>query len=128
MNRLKQEIMAAAAGRITSDEMKSVARSYRFPESFIGFSGHFPGNPILPGIVQLLTVVSLIEEHTGTEQKLLAVEDARFLNPILPDQEILVQCQQRTVRGKLLHEARLTVSDRPAASFLIQLRTVEGIS
>jgi len=124
MNKLKQGIMAAALDPICCDgESQSVTRSYRFTREFAGFSGHFPGNPILPAIVQLLTVVSLIEEHTGKVQQLLSVEDAKFLNPVLPDQEILVNCRQRTIGGKLLHEAKLRVDDKPAATFLLQMES-----
>ncbi len=123
MNRVKQEIMAAAIDRIMIDEENGISRRYTFRESFSGFSGHFPGNPILPAIVQLLTVITLIEEHAGVEQQLILVEDAKFQNPVLPDQELLIRCHQRSIRGKLLHEARLTVDNRPAATFLIQMES-----
>jgi 3-hydroxyacyl-[acyl-carrier-protein] dehydratase len=124
MNKLKQGIMAAAVDQIRSDgEAQSVTRSYRFRRDFAGFSGHFPGNPILPAIVQILTVVSMMEEHTGRVQQLLSVEDAKFLNPVYPDQEILVNCRQRTIGGKLLHEAKLRVDDKPVATFLLQMES-----
>jgi 3-hydroxyacyl-[acyl-carrier-protein] dehydratase len=123
MNKIKQEIMAAAVAAICCDDAQTVTRCYSFAPGFAGFSGHFPGNPILPAIVQLLTVVSLIEEHSGKEQQLMAVEDAKFLNPVLPDQEILIQCRQRTIAGKIRHDAQLSVAGKPVATFLLHLET-----
>jgi 3-hydroxyacyl-[acyl-carrier-protein] dehydratase len=129
MNKLKQGIMASAVDKIINEPAsQSVTRSYCFTKDFAGFSGHFPGNPILPAIVQILTVVSLIEEHTGREQQLLSVEDAKFLNPVLPDQEIQVRCRQKTIGGKLLHEAKLAVHEKLAATFLLQMESRENMS
>jgi 3-hydroxyacyl-[acyl-carrier-protein] dehydratase len=121
MNKILQGIAAARLDAVTSDDSGTLEARYLFPESFAGFDGHFPGHPILPAIVEIMTVVSLVGEHAGIRQRLLAVEDAKFLSPISPDQEILVRCRPRTVKGKLLHDAQLTVGDTTAASLLIEL-------
>lgn len=121
MNRILQGIAAAAHGTITTDEAGTLERRYCFADSFAGFAGHFPEHPILPAIVEILTVVSLVSEQTGCRQRLVAVEDAKFLNPVRPDQELLVRCRQRTVRGKSLYDAQLTVGGTTTATLLIEL-------
>lgn len=121
MNRLKKEIMMAAVDDINCDASQIVTRRYRFAESFCGFSGHFTGFPILPAIVQLLTFISLVETHSGRRQRLLCVEDAKFLAPVRPDEEIHIRYRQRTIGGKQLHEAKLTVADKTAAKFSLLL-------
>lgn len=121
MNKILLGIAAAAQGTVTTDEAGTLEGRYCFTESFAGFAGHFPEHPILPAIVEILTVVSLVGKQTGRRQRLLAVEDAKFLNPVRPDQELLVRCRQRTVKGKLLYDATLTVGDTTTATLLIEL-------
>ncbi len=121
MNRILQGIAAAAQGAITTDDTGTLERRYCFADSFAGFAGHFPEHPILPAIVEILTVVSLVSEQTGCRQRLAAVEDAKFLNPVRPNQELTVRCRQRTVRGKLLYDAQLTAGDTTTATLLLEL-------
>ena len=126
MNELLRGIAASAVDGITTGGTDQVVRRYRFSADFAGFAGHFPGYPILPAIVQLQCVVCLAGEHTGMPLRLAAVEDAKFLLPIGPDQEILVQYRLRP-GGKSLYDARLTVADQLAATFLVELvRAEEG--
>lgn len=121
MNKIAQEIAAAAQGAITSDKSGTLEGRYCFSDSFAGFDGHFPEHPILPAIVEILTVVSLVSQQTGQQQRLISVEDAKFLHPVRPNQELLVRCRQRTVKGKLLHDAQLTVGETTTATMLIEI-------
>ena len=121
MNKIEQGIAAAALGAITTDDSGSMQGRYLFPADFVGFSGHFPGHPILPAIVEILIVVVLVGERSGCPQRLVAVEDAKFLAPVSPEQEILVRCRSRVIRGKSLHEAELSVDGTMTASLLLEL-------
>ena len=121
MDELRKEIAAAAAGPLAADAAGAASRRYRFAPGFVGFSGHFPGDPILPAVAQLLTVVSLAEEQAGTRLRIAAVRAAKFLLPIRPNEEILVRCRVRSDGGERLHDAALDVAGRPAASVLLHL-------
>jgi 3-hydroxyacyl-[acyl-carrier-protein] dehydratase len=121
MNKILQGIAAANLGAASTDETGTLEGRYLFAEGFAGFAGHFPDYPILPAIVEILTAVTLIGEGAGRRQRLVAVEDAKFLSPVRPDQELLIRCRQRTVKGKLLHDAQLTVGGTVAASLLLEL-------
>lgn len=121
MNKISQEIAAALMGAVTTDDLGTMEGCYLFTDQFAGFAGHFPEQPILPAIVEILAVVLLVGEQTGYRQRLVAVEDAKFLNPVRPNQELLVRCKPRTIKGKLLYDARLTVGDTTTASMLIEL-------
>ena len=121
MNKILQGITAARLGAATIDAGGTLEGRYCFSDSFAGFSGHFPGHPILPAIVEILTVVALVSEQTGSRQRLLAVEDAKFLHPVSPGQELLVRCRERTVRGKICYDAQLTVGETMTATMLIEL-------
>lgn len=126
MNEIMQGISAAALGKVTVDDTGTMEGRYCFPDSFAGFAGHFPGHLILPAIVEILTVVSLVGTQAGSRQRLVAVDDAKFINPVHPGQELLVRCCPRTVRGKLLYDARLTVGDTTTATLLLELAGTGG--
>lgn len=121
MNELRDGIAAAAVGSLDVSGPDTAARRYRFSPDFVGFSGHFPGDPILPAIVEMRTVVSMAEEHSGKPLRLACVEFAKFLSPIRPGEEIQVRYQRRDRDGKTLYDATLSVAGKTAASFLLQL-------
>ena len=121
MNKMRQGIAAASLDAVTTDDSGTLYGRYLFPKDFVGFAGHFPGHPILPAIVEIMTVVALVGAASGCRQCLVAVEDAKFLSPVSPDQEILVRCRPRLIKGKLLHDAQLTVAGTTTASLLIEL-------
>ena len=121
MNRMLQGIAAAKRGAVSTDASGTMEGRYHFSEDFVGFAGHFPGHPILPAIVEILVVVALVGEARSCGQRLVAVEEAKFLNPVDPGQEILVRCRPRLVKGKLLHDAQVTVGETTTASLLLEL-------
>jgi 3-hydroxyacyl-[acyl-carrier-protein] dehydratase len=107
-------------------------------ESF--FQGHFPGRPILPGVLIIEAMAQtggllLLLEIPDREHKLLyfvAVDDARFRRPVVPGEQLRLEvtvvswrgdfCKLRgkaTVNGELACEATLMckmVDREPAES------------
>ena len=114
MNKIKKEIISSAVSRIEKSEADTIKQRYRFSPDFIGFAGHFPGNPILPAFVQILMALTLTEGHKGCR-------------PLQPDQEIEVACRQRTAGELSGCDARLSVSEGLAASFRISFSVKEDI-
>jgi 3-hydroxymyristoyl/3-hydroxydecanoyl-(acyl carrier protein) dehydratase len=47
--------------------------------------GHFPGNPVVPGVVLLDRVAAALERWRGVRVARLA--QVKFLRPLLPEQE-----------------------------------------
>ena len=127
MNKILQGIAEASLGPAAADTTGTLEGRYLFAGSFAGFAGHFPEYPILPAIVEILTAVALVGEGAGRRQRLVAVEDAKFLAPVRPDQELTVRCKPRTVKGKPLHEAHLTVGETTAAILLLELVPFEEL-
>lgn len=121
MNKIVLGIAAASQGTATTDSSSMMEGRFVFADSFVGFDGHFPEHPILPAIVEIMTVVSLVSERSGCGQRLVSVEDAKFLTPVRPNQELLVQCRQRTIKGKLLYDAKLSVGEATTATMLLDL-------
>ena len=124
MHKLKQEIVSSAVSQKTVTEVDDIRQCYRFGADFIGFAGHFPGYPILPAFVQVLTAQTLIEEHSGRHLELATVEKAKFHLPLLPEQEIEVVIRRRQAGARMVYEARLGVVKGLASAF--RLAFVDG--
>lgn len=76
------------------------------------FAGHFPGNPILPGVVQ----VEMMAQATGyilhlikgdvtkmnIEVALLSIQGAKFRKPIFPGMELTIKTHFAKCRGMMM--------------------------
>ena len=54
------------------------------------YKGHFPGNPITPGVCQIQMVKETTEEITGLQLKLSQAKNIKFLNVLMPGQQNLL--------------------------------------
>jgi 3-hydroxyacyl-[acyl-carrier-protein] dehydratase len=50
------------------------------------YSGHFPGHPVTPGVIQLQIVHELLENHFCKNLKLLALLHCKFLKILNPNE------------------------------------------
>ena len=57
------------------------------------FQGHFPGAPILPGVIQLELAVKAAQELIGGEKTLKAVKKMKFTGVIQPRQKIELEVE-----------------------------------
>jgi 3-hydroxyacyl-[acyl-carrier-protein] dehydratase len=64
-----------------------------FGKDFIGFQGHFPRNPILPGMCLLETVLVLIERFKGKSVHMTELMVSKFFAVVHPDQRVTVDCK-----------------------------------
>ncbi|WP_186114272.1 AMP-binding protein [Burkholderia gladioli] len=56
----------------------------RVPPSLVHFAGHFPGCPILPGVVQVDWAVRLARRLLPTPASVSAIDHLKFKAPVLP--------------------------------------------
>jgi 3-hydroxyacyl-[acyl-carrier-protein] dehydratase len=123
VNALRREIAAAAIGTMTRVTPDSAARRFRFGREFVGFAGHFPGDPILPAVAQLAAVISLAEDLAGTPLRLVAVDTAKFMSPVRPDEEVEVAVTRRASAPDWFCDATVAAGEMTAASFRLRLAT-----
>ena len=80
-------------------------------------AGHFPGNPIMPGVkmvealAQAGAVAVLVQEENRGKLALFAgIDDVRFKRIVRPGEELTLECLLETVRGPIGRgKARATV-------------------
>ena len=49
--------------------------------------GHFPGSPVVPGVVLLDAVAAALSRHTGCATRVTGFPTVKFLAPLLPERE-----------------------------------------
>ncbi|MDR2735164.1 MAG: hypothetical protein LBC99_11145 [Spirochaetota bacterium] len=58
------------------------------PENFPAFSGHFPGQPVLPAVAQIMMAAHVIASGDGGKRALLEIKKAKFAAVIQPGDTI----------------------------------------
>ncbi len=84
---------------------------FRFAPDFAGFQGHFPGDPILPGVVQIMAAVHTAGLVVGRPLCLAGLKRCKFMRPVRPLEEIKAQV---SLEG-LSAQASLSVDGEPCA-------------
>jgi 3-hydroxyacyl-[acyl-carrier-protein] dehydratase len=90
------------------------------------FQGHFPGNPVMPGVLiieamaqaagMLANLDAELQGKTGELYFLAKVDKARFTRPVLPgDRLVLEVVQKRIIRRMGLYECEAYVDGQRAA-------------
>lgn len=65
-----------------------LAARIRVPASLDWFRGHFPGTPILPGVVQLDWAVAYARRHLGLDPAIERVVGLKFMRIVRPGAEL----------------------------------------
>jgi 3-hydroxyacyl-[acyl-carrier-protein] dehydratase len=71
------------------------------PHDHPSFAGHFPGRPILPGVLLLAEVMEALRESgdataTATATGGCEIASAKFLSPVSPGDELTITLQAST--------------------------------
>jgi 3-hydroxyacyl-[acyl-carrier-protein] dehydratase len=69
------------------------------------FAGHFPGHPILPGVVLLCEALAAIEAATGRAPYQWTLSSCKFMNPVSPG-TALTLAHERLATGGIRFEIR----------------------
>ncbi len=63
----------------------------KIPEDAVWFDGHFPQEPILPGVAQLCLVEEMLGRHTGNTARVSRLRRVRFKLAIHPDDTLSIE-------------------------------------
>jgi beta-hydroxyacyl-ACP dehydratase FabZ len=88
--------------------VRCVAVKFVDPENPV-FAGHFPGKPILPGVLMIEAVAqtagvmlgSAVPQGSAGQALLAAVTRFKFLKPVTPGQELRIETRKLTGVGQM---------------------------
>jgi len=86
------------------------------------FAGHFPGTPIVPGVLLLAEALERLAQQSAAPLNCVQIRSAKFLRPVHPGEVVDVELRARdpqhsqltlSAAGGLIAEARLEHGARP---------------
>jgi 3-hydroxymyristoyl/3-hydroxydecanoyl-(acyl carrier protein) dehydratase len=92
-----------------SAAIASYVRPLRFDAAHPSFAGHFPGRPIVAGVLLIEAAAAALRNWRGLGVR--QVSDAKFVAPLLPDEDAEIELVA-------LDEARFRFTVRRAADTL----------
>jgi UDP-3-O-[3-hydroxymyristoyl] N-acetylglucosamine deacetylase/3-hydroxyacyl-[acyl-carrier-protein] dehydratase len=117
---------------IVGDEKAVGIKNVTFNDIF--FQGHYPGTPIMPGvlIVEALAqlggiLLSQKLEHTGKLAVLLSMDKVKMRNPVVPGDQLLLEAIAVRVKSRTGHvRCKAFVGDKMAAEAEIKFMLVDA--
>ena len=121
-----QNALLQRLGPITELPDNSYQTTITFDEDFLGFKGHFPDHPIVPGVCEISLVELLAQLVTGNDAlRTKRIIHVKFHNPIFPgdsanftfsirkdaDEHTIVTASASTTQNPNMATIKLVVSD-----------------
>lgn len=102
--------------------MRYLAESV-IPANHPSLPGHFPGQPIVPGVVILDAVLHALYQWRP-ESRVAAFRMVKFVSPLLPDEMFTIELEQENAERPLRFTCR--VADRHLVQGQLALQPVSG--
>ncbi|MEN8126655.1 MAG: hypothetical protein ABFR90_02500 [Planctomycetota bacterium] len=96
-------------------------KEYIFPQSFLGFQGHFPGKPVLPAVVQIMLFRESIAEELAQPLEIAKITRAKFLKVINADISVKAVWTLKETDEGLLCKCLLESEGERVSSFNLTL-------
>ena len=103
----------------------AVTGQVAIPAESIWFQGHFPGDPLLPGIAQLHLVMEAIQASLNGEIRLAGLKRVRFKRIIRPGDPIAIAADP-VPDNPGLYRFQLTVEGENACSGLMMTAAAQA--
>ena len=100
----------------------AVALSLRIAADHPALPGHFPGSPLVPGVLLLAETLARLGCDPGATRSCRRLLNAKFLQPVRAEQTVTVECRP-AVAGEAEQTVQLTlrVAARSVAQFTLEL-------
>lgn len=93
MSKLRGEIKSSMQSIQQLSDLKTCAH-FIFTKKFIGFKGHFPAKPILPGVCKIQAALLILEERKHKQIRLAEIILAKFFAPVTFNQELVFNLEE----------------------------------
>ena len=96
--------------------------NFCFDSSLPLFRGHFPGNPLLPGVMQVEMAHLAMERITGANYRIIRVKKAKFTGQVFPGDQVTVHLASKDWEDYLQVKAQLSVGGKKVGSVILELQ------
>jgi 3-hydroxyacyl-[acyl-carrier-protein] dehydratase len=89
------------------------------PVDHPAFAGHFPGMPIVPGVLLLDAAIHTIASDIGQPERTWQINSVKFLSPLKPGEAVMIEHEVQangSISFEILEQTRLIVSGSLALS------------
>ena len=90
---MSESLMSSEIRRRMRDS--SEGTRFEFDPGFTGFEGHFPGRPILPGVVLIRAAEITAAVQFDGPVRLTGVRQAKFFRPVQPGEAVIFNAGTR---------------------------------
>lgn len=103
----------------------TLTANFIFPIDFLGFKGHFPGKPILPGVCEIQAVLLMFEELKKKNVLLKEIVQVKFFSPVSCDEKITFRLEEKLEpNGEMSIKAMATSKDKRIAEINLRVNIV----
>jgi len=115
MNKVRQQLLDALSINASATRNHEITADLTLNEDFIGFQGHFPGQPVLPGVCMIAAVLAAVQRSTGQKLVIKNIKLAKFFSPVLPYDAVTMDITMNPVESATSIRAWLSIDDRKVA-------------
>mgnify|MGYP001320273346 CR=1 FL=1 len=103
----------------------AVAGHVTLGADFPGFQGHFPGNPMLPGVCHILVAEVFAARATSLRLELAELHKTKFFVPVKPDTPLTVSGRFERTEDRLAAEITLMSGETRVSVVKCRFRVME---
>jgi 3-hydroxyacyl-[acyl-carrier-protein] dehydratase len=120
---MRDLIVAAQLGEPSRSPEGANVFEFNFPLENPVFAGHFPGRPILPGVVQLEMVRVASESVLNGPLEIREIRKAKFQRAIAPGETMRMELKLSNDEGMVRARATFSVDGQAAGETVLFLAT-----
>ena len=112
---------------LTRSDKNEIVAAVHVPPDSPWFRGHFPGEPILPGVAQIGMVIDAIRQAQNQDLKVSGVRRVRFKQIIRPDDQLkIIAAPLKQNAGA--YSFRILVEDEVACSGVMMVEELKKMN
>lgn len=100
----------------------SFRAAFRFDPALALFGGHFPGRPLVPGVLEIEAVRCAVENLAQKRYNMVRVDRAKFSAAVAPGDVLAIDGTLSPRPPELQVRATLTIGAAAAATILLTLK------